>query len=170
MCSLTINHLTAWETVPNSSSRITLTWRNHGAIHRQIIRLPAPWFCANYPDDPYRPTGVQLQVSGEPALMIVANRPSGVYDVRSPVFYRFHGGVWQRISSRPKESEFTDLGSCYVKNGRLYAWDYEMAVDKGHADPQRYWLRVFSISAKAYSTQIKQDDCTRVRRSQGDYC
>ncbi len=157
--SPTIDQLAAWQTEPDRSSRIMLVWRRQGSKHRQIIRLPSPWYCANYPDDPYRPTGVQLQVSGEPALMIVANRPSGVYDVRSPIFYSLHGSVWRRIASRPKQSEFTDLGSCRVKNGRLYAWDYEMAEHKGHADPQRYWLRVFSISRQR--VQLKSNRMTR---------
>lgn len=143
--SSVVSRLTAWRTDGEKSTRLTLKWRSRCLSHSQIIRLPAPWYCDDYGDDAFRPFGVQLRVSGEPAVMFVANRPSGVYDVRSPIFYRFHGGIWHRIASNPKQAEFTDRGGCYVRNGRLYAWDYEMANHRGHADPQRYWLRVFTV-------------------------
>ena len=129
-----------------SSSRIALTWSQNGIKRHQVIQLPTPWYCDGYEDYSYRPVGVQFRISDEPGLMIVANRESGVYDVRSPIVYRLHKGAWRHVASNPKQSEFTDFGSCYIKHGRLYAWDYEMANNKGHADPQRYWLRVFTIS------------------------
>lgn len=138
--------LVAWNIGEGASSRIALEWSKEGVKRHQVIQLPTPWYCNGYKDDTYRPVGIQFQFSDEPWLMVVANRQSGVYDVRSPIFYRLHKGTWTRVASNPKESEFSNFGSCCINNGRLYTWDCEMAAHKGHGEPQRYLLRVFSIS------------------------
>ena len=151
--STSLGKLVAWKTGEGNSSQVTLEWLMKGVKHHQNIQLPTPWYCDGYEDESYRPVGIQFQISNEPGLMIVANRQSGVYDVRSPIFFRFHRAAWRRIASNPAQSEFTDFGSCYINNGRLYSWDYEMTDHKGHADPQRYRLRVFSISRARVSLQ-----------------
>jgi hypothetical protein len=170
MRSSSVEDLSTSVALDKSWSIITLQWRTRGVKHHQNIRFPAPWHYGDVKDKSYRPPWIQFEVSGEPAIMFVATRPSGVYDVRAPIFYRLNNGIWRPIKSVPKIMEFTDRGSCYVSKGRLFAWDYEMAEHRGHADPQRYWLREFSISSRRIhlkSTRITKNGYNGIEDDMG---
>ena len=127
--------------------RIVLTWTSHRTSRQQMITLPKPWYCAESDSsDKYCPDAVRVNLNGAPALMVVASRESGVYDVRTPILFTFSNNRWQRSRSDLNALEFTNFGSCYYSKGKLFVWDYEMASNLGHGELQRYWLKTFRIS------------------------